>query len=284
MLLSNEDIKEALWKNDKKSLFYKLERLCVILRFLGLNATLNFMKGNNNHGDKTENKLDINFNNQAKIVVYTSIFGSIDSILDPLYYSDSIDYRIITDQVVPENSKWKKICFPDLGEMDNRMKNRYCKMFPHIFFSEYETSIYIDGNILVVSDLSLLLSNFSDSKIGIFNHPMRSDIYDEAAAVIYLKNALAKDVKKQIEFYRSVGFPKDFGLFENSLIVRKHNDPMVIKVMESWWSQINTFTIRDQLSLMFVIWRLNVPEGFITTLGNDIDLCPLIRRIKHVNK
>ena len=48
------------------------------------------------------------YKGNAKIVVYTCIYGKYDSILEPLYYDPKCEYYIFTDQVIPEGSIWKK--------------------------------------------------------------------------------------------------------------------------------------------------------------------------------
>jgi hypothetical protein len=164
------------------------------------------------------------------------------------------------------------------------MLNRYCKIFPDVFFKDYDYSIYIDGNIYIFGDLYPLVNKMGEHSIGIFSHPKRRDIYTEAAAVIYLNNAKACDVKRQIQAYKKEGFPENWGLYENSLIIRKHNDEICKKLMKLWWQQLNIYTCRDQLSFMYSLWKLNLGNEYVVSLGKDIDLCPEIRRIKHANK
>jgi hypothetical protein len=50
-----------------------------------------------------------------------------------------------------------------------------------------------------------------------------------------------------------------------------HNEPEVIKLMECWWEQINVFSYRDQISLMYCVWKNNISISIIKELkrGNS---------------
>lgn len=210
----------------------------------------------------------------SKIVIYTAIFGSFDILEEPLFINEKIDYIVITDSEVPPYSKWKKYNKKEIYEYiknyNNQMKNRYCKLFPHILFPEYKYSIYIDGQIRVCGDITHYVDKMKPCSIAMFRHPLRNDIYMEALAVVKLKNAQPKAVKRQIDYYRKEGFPEEYGLFENGFIVREHNREECVAVMMEWWHQLNEFTLRDQLSFMYSLWNKGYDKFFVKILGDDM--------------
>jgi hypothetical protein len=57
-----------------------------------------------------------------------------------------------------------------------------------------------------------------------------------------------------MEHYRKQGFPENYGLAANRIIIRRKSEELE-KLMESWWEELNTFSRRDQLSLFYVIWK-----------------------------
>lgn len=291
-LANSKKEQSIMHKKKNRSILFKFKKAIDIFVYLGINTLVRYICNSkkmlhNANEDQYFSFEDINLN-RKKIVVYTCIFGRIDNILEPQYTNSNIDYRIITDQEVPEKSVWEKVDIQDYNELNslsNQYKNRYCKLFPDKFFFDYDYSVYVDGNIYIVSNIEPLVDLVNERFcIGMFKHPKRDDVYDEAAAVIYLNNAKPKEVKRQIEFYRKEGFPKEYGLFENSLIVRRHNSKICKSLMNNWWAQLKTFTCRDQLSFMYVLWNNGKTSNFVQILGKDIDHCPIIRRIKHVNK
>ncbi|MBL4693043.1 MAG: hypothetical protein JKY92_06910, partial [Magnetovibrio sp.] len=62
--------------------------------------------------------------------------------------------------------------------------------------------------------------------------------------------------------YLADNIPLDLKLFENNFLLRRHNAPDVVKLMEAWWEQMNTHSHRDQLSLPYVAWK----QGFVPHL------------------
>jgi len=71
-------------------------------------------------------------------------------------------------------------------------------------------------------------------------------------------------IEKQMAEYKKSGFPAHFGLSENPVLMREHNDPLVVKVTEEWWQEVLHKSKRDQLSLDFVLWKNGLERG---TLG-----------------
>jgi hypothetical protein len=49
--------------------------------------------------------------------------------------------------------------------------------------------------------------------------------------------------------------PENYGLSENSIIIRRHNKLEVQSIMNKWWKEIASHSHRDQLSLSYVCWK-----------------------------
>lgn len=60
-------------------------------------------------------------------------------------------------------------------------------MNPHLVFTDYDYSVYIDGNIQLVGDPSEFVNQLSPLGIGLHKHRARNCAYDEAKAVLDLK-------------------------------------------------------------------------------------------------
>lgn len=208
----------------------------------------------------------------GKVAVYTSIFGNYDSLIEPLYKSENCDYFAITDQNIPQDSVWKKYDISKVAgfdKMDDYHKSKFCKMFPHVLFPEYEYSIWVDGNVQIVADLLPLVDRTTDSCMATFKNPLHDCIYTEANYVICQNNVKVKQVLDQINAYKEMGFPKKFGMREFSIIVREHNNPECKKLMNDWWEQVNTYTMRDQLSFPYVLWKNGKNIDFVQLLGEN---------------
>ena len=205
-----------------------------------------------------------------KIAVYTCIFGAYDSVKKINCKSRFCDYWIITDRQIDPASGWKifHVDFPeDIKDASPTIKNRYCKMHPHILFPNYPYSIYMDGSIQIDADIFPLLGRLGAHFIGMYDHYRRDCIYEEAKTVIRTKKAPEDIVTLQMQKYHDEGFPEHFGLTEGCIIVRRHNDPVCIRIMEEWWSILLQYAKRDQLGLMYVLWKNGFTRDDIATLG-----------------
>lgn len=209
----------------------------------------------------------------TKVIVYTSIFGNYDPLIEPLYESENCEYWAITDQEIPQGSMWKKFDtknIPGFDDMDGYHKSKFCKMFPQILFPENEYSVWVDGNVQIVADLYPLVDRLKDSCfIATFQNPFHDCIYTEMNYNICENNVSIDALINQINIYRAEGFPKHFGMREMTIIVRKHNNQECIDMMNLWWNQVNQYTMRDQISFPYIIWKSGMKMDDVQLLGTS---------------
>lgn len=198
-----------------------------------------------------------------KIVIYTAIFGSYDGLL-PQRRFPGVDYVCFTDQSFKSNT-WKVINVEP--QMDNDgMDNRRVKLLPHLFLKDYDISIYIDGNFIVRRNpIPLVERVLADFPMAAFDHNQTKDdkrncVYEEAEALYKMEKEgnpreSSVRIKQQIDKYRSEGYPANNGLIKGGILIRKHHEPTVIKVMEGWWEELQKESHRDQLSFNYVAWK-----------------------------
>ena len=70
-------------------------------------------------------------------------------------------------------------------------------------------------------------------------------------------------IKKQIENYDLLGYPRNNGLITGMVILRRHNERDCIQVMEDWWTEIKYNSKRDQLSFNYVAWKNNLKFNYM---------------------
>ncbi|MCX7075109.1 MAG: DUF616 domain-containing protein [Methylococcales bacterium] len=231
--------------------------------------------------------------NNLKIAVYTCITGDYDTLIQPSNVDSRLDYFCFTDNDKQINSPWllKSMTLP---ELDNKDKNRYVKMHPHIFFPDYDITIYIDGNVGIVGDLYELAAEIHELEGCFFAyaHAERNCVYSEAAACGYFAHDWIWRIAKQMRKYSINNYPMNNGLVSANILIRKNNSALV-RLMDAWWSAYSSGVKRDQLSLPFVSWQHAIS---ITYLGkNDfryfqvvkhsIDTKPLKKRLrKHLDR
>lgn len=233
---------------------------------------------------KTIKNEEVSYVSNSRIAVYTSIFGEYDNVQEPVVIPDNCDFYIITDNEIPKESLWKKINpkeFSDIDNMNNIYKNRYFKMNPHKVFPNYEYSIYIDGNIKVITDLSELVNKVGKCGIAMHSHATRNCITQEAKACDIWRKENLDVINKQIEKYFQEGMPKEFGLLQASVIVRKHNSEQCIRIMSEWWHEFINGCKRDQISLPYILWKNKCSVNDIGVLGEDIYKNYSLRIVEH---
>ena len=207
-----------------------------------------------------------------KVVVYTAIFG--DAVkLYPQKKIEGIDFICFSDREHIADG-WAVKVVPEHVKNDPIRNNRYYKILPHLHLKEYDFSIYIDGNFVVVSSPMPIIQNMKDTHMLVFDHQQtakdpRNCIYKEHEAILKLhqeKGVLKDDldiINQQIASFKTQNYPANNGLIKGGVLIRKHNEPDVVKTMERWWHFISNFSKRDQLSFNYVAWEQDFKFGYI---------------------
>ena len=206
-----------------------------------------------------------------KKVVYTCITGNYDSLLDPQYISDGFDYICFTDNMNLKSNTWEIKPLPkETEELSQVKKQRYVKINPHKLLKEYDLSIWVDGCVYLKDDLNELLNQTIKEDCSVYapTHPSRNCIYSEANVVIKMRKDKEENVNPQIERYKQEEFPKNYGLLQSNILIRKHNNEDCIKLMEDWFEELKNGSHRDQLSFNYVSWKNK--DIKITYLDKDI--------------
>lgn len=106
-------------------------------------------------------------------------------------------------------------------------------------------------------------------------HPKRDCLYDEYNRCVHYNIDNIEVMTKQVDEIRAEGFPEHYGLFENGIMYRKHNDKKLIPLLEEWWKYVSTKSKRDQLSLTYLAWKLDIKIAKLNPapyrkLGEDV--------------
>jgi len=231
-----------------------------------------------------------------KTVIYTSIinpkepFGiheGYDTLKVPLYVDEDCDYICFTNNPHLKSDTWNIIQVPLKFNNCSVRTQREPKILAHKYFPEYERSLYIDGTILINRSISKFLTDSLKESSWIARyHDKRNCVYDEAQHIINIFHENPKDtpenVKAYIEKQKFRNYPKNNGLYNTSAIMRNHNDPQVIKCLESWWREYSASpSKRDQLSLPYAFWENNFEPVNFSQEEFDKYLTQKRHRIKH---
>ncbi|GHV58314.1 hypothetical protein FACS1894182_10020 [Bacteroidia bacterium] len=208
-----------------------------------------------------------NENDFGKIAVYTVNIGNYDKVLDPLVISENCDYFLFTDNPNVETAVWQTVLVNKSKFENDLICSRYYKMLPHKFLDKkYEYSIYLDSKNLICGDVAELVRfvgrgvacnapTGDETTFAAIRHNARSTITEEAAQCLR-RGVIPKEIaERQLADYRAQGFPDNFGLIDCRCLVRKHADSQLQKAMEMWFAEFMKYPYRDQLSVMFSLWK-----------------------------
>ncbi|MBL4613318.1 MAG: DUF616 domain-containing protein [Magnetovibrio sp.] len=206
-----------------------------------------------------------------KRVIYTVIVNGYDRLIEPEAYP-GWDFICFTDgkriglRAKLGLSKWQVRQLPS-EDMDSFRHSRLPKILPHRYLADYDYSVYIDGNARLLCDPAVQLETMGWPALAIAQHPYRGTVFEEIEECIRQGKAPRDLLQAQRDAYRADGLPEDTTLLENNFLLRRHNHPQVIELMQAWWEQMNTHSHRDQLSLPYVAWKQNYT---IHTFSHDL--------------
>jgi len=210
-----------------------------------------------------------------KKVIYTVITGGYDNLIEQPSVK-GYDFVCFTDNPNLKSITWQIRPLPEgLEGLTSVKQQRNIKILAHKYLPEYDFSIYIDGNVQIIGDVNKFVKeNCAKSKGYIFigKHPDRDCIYEEAKACIYAKKDDSHLMADQVIAYHKEGMPLHYGLTQNCIILRYHNNENCKRLMELWWNEVKEKSHRDQLSLYYCLWkdRQNGNDTNITVLDKSI--------------
>lgn len=196
-------------------------------------------------------------------VVYTCLFGFSEKFTDPKYIaSKNTDFICFTDDPDLRSTFWEvRLVKPWL--LDPARISKTFKALPHHFLREYEASLYVDNTVAITAPIDDVFSHLENQSHDLFcfKHPYRNCIYDEADVVMKAAYDDSETVTRQMNFYRSIGYPAQNGLIAGGFLLRRHRSARLQPVMEEWQRQIIRFSKRDQLSYNVCAWFHNFSWG-----------------------
>lgn len=200
------------------------------------------------------------------IVVYTAITGGYDNLRQPKVIDLNIDYVCFTDAVsqIQQNGIWKMMPIPkELQYLSDVKKQRVVKICPHRYLKDYDISIWVDGNFSIVGSIRQFIKQYDLNKSPLYVrvHPIRKCIYEEAKVCIEMHKDLSQTIQNQVSTYRKEGYPKNIGMAETGIVLRRHNDIKCQLVDNLWASELLKHSHRDQLSFNYACWKIHFLPG-----------------------
>lgn len=199
--------------------------------------------------------------------VFSSLVGGYESLTpQPAFAGDDIDKILFTDDPALQSEDWEvRVIAPALPSDPGRSSRRI-KVMAHELLSEFETSLYIDNSVQLKAAPSTVLAELAPEGAlwASIDHSYRGSVLEEAEALMAVKHFDdPARIKEQVEHYAAT-VPealRDKTLW-TGILLRRHNDPLVVETQKIWWEQILRYSRRDQVSLPYA-FRLS---GLVPTV------------------
>ena len=159
------------------------------------------------------------------------------------------------------------------------------KWLIHKFVPEYEYTLWIDSNVqLRTPVIELIRSYLYKNDIAVFKHKDRNCVYEDAKDCLLQKLDYDDIITEQMANYATEDYPKDNGLTETTVVLRRHTKE-IEQFNEALWAELCLHSKRDQLCFDYMVWKLGLKvENFPGVLQRqDIkpDTSEYFRKIKH---
>lgn len=206
------------------------------------------------------------------ITVFTAIFGGYEKPRPPAGINKDVRYVLFSDRSY--NVKpWEVRVVPSVGSPAKTA--RHYKILSTTYLPDADITVWHGGWLRLIADPMIAVNYLKRHDIAMEPHIERKCIYQEAKTCIAMGKANKEVANRQMAEYRKAGFPANYGLTSAFLIVRRNTDK-IIELEELWWKQVERHTNRDQLSLMYCMWKLGLgydkipigPHGLYKTHGH----------------
>ncbi len=201
------------------------------------------------------------------VVVCTAIAGGYERLLPPAFLHDGWRYVCYADSPVESYGIWDVRPIP-YDNADPTRKARWVKLHLPELFPEARWVLWLDANIVIADDLSLLI-NSCNGHLPLYSvpHPWRDCLYDEAAACIEAGKDDPEIIGRQVAAYKEQGVPPHCGLIETNVLLLHQGHPQTRPLFALWWAELENRSKRDQISLPYALFRLGIASANLLPHG-----------------
>jgi hypothetical protein len=194
------------------------------------------------------------------ISLVTSIYGGHDN-LKPLPVGHGFDDAVcITDNPDLQAEGWRTIVVP--SSEPPRLAAKHPRMMPFDFV-DTDVAVWLDAAFAVVGDgfAEFCLDSLADKDLIAWQHPEnRNCLYQEATYCQDWPKYASQPIREQTAHYRAEGMTEGFGLWACGTLVWR-NSESAKEVGQAWLYENKRWSIQDQVSLPYVLWKLEPSFG-----------------------
>jgi hypothetical protein len=209
----------------------------------------------------------------AEVAITTAVTGAYDHPRSEVHPS-GYDYFFFADEesefLCPP---WWQLVKLEPRDTSARRRAKAPKINPHQFefLRDYDYVIWIDGGITIKDEKfpDQILSYLENGMVLSPHFDDRNDAYSEAT--IRPRKYADEPLDVQCDFYREQGYPGNNGLYECGVLARNMKSDIVCTLGNLWNQQVENWSIQDQVSLPYCLWRLEYQPDVLPKSFRDFD-------------
>jgi uncharacterized cupin superfamily protein len=190
--------------------------------------------------------------NARSACVYTTVIGGYEPLNEqPVAASSRVPFICLTDDPNLASDSWQIRHVTPLFGMDPVRSQRALKLHPHEYLKDFDCSLYIDNSVrLKIEPEAVIDQNLSASGFCLPPHSFRETVLDEFMEVDALGLDEPARCFEQLHHY-TIEFPEVLQEkpFWTGILLRDHRNAKVRAMLELWWTHVQRYSRRDQLSI-----------------------------------
>ena len=188
-----------------------------------------------------------------KIAIYTAVFGGYDNLQPITKQSINVDWICFSDRKI-EVHGWNCVVKTPICD-DNRKAAKWFKINTSKVdeLLDYDYIIYVDASAEILSKYFAEIFLCKTDTIGLYRHPERSSILEEAKLSSKMVKYQKFDLIAQAKYYIDI-MGCDEKLWAGGVIVRKKRTH---EFNSAWWKEMSR-SLQDQISLPYAAFQTGV--------------------------
>lgn len=193
-----------------------------------------------------------------KKLLYTVVTGGYDSLNEIPGPWPNWDFICFTDNPELASDTWQIHHLKNELHLDPVRLSRHYKINNHLADSGYDISLYMDCNYRIRGDLDAFIGHAlpPGKPFGMMLHPFNSSLSEEVELCASVGKDDEKILRSQYHHYvEEMNFDDPFPHISAGVIIRRPGNPDIQRLMETWFSELLTWSRRDQMAFNYSLFQ-----------------------------
>lgn len=196
---------------------------------------------------------------QGKGVVYTCVEGEAVP-AQPREVHPAWEWICFTDRKEKHGTQdgvWKYCWAEEAQSLGKRVWKQKYKILCHEIWPEYDYSIYLDPDIVVLGNLREFAAVYGEGH-SFLGFPLLKEecLYEDISYTDMVDDDENISIRRKIFQYEKEGYPRYHGLLDGRVMIRSHKDEKLCQVLELWWRECQEAGWYADHIFHYAAWKL----------------------------